>query len=357
MNKKIFLSIGVVVIILIVFLLVFSNTKNQEENSGLNVAIVVPLTGAVSEPGQDFMNGLTISKEKLNSKINLYIQDSQSNAKDGVTAAKSLLDTKNIDIIVSLQSAVVMPILPLADQYNKPLLATLNSQNDFTQKSKNAFRLFPSANQDAGLIADFANKKEFKKVSIIAVNDEYGQSMAKYFKEKFKGIIVYEEKFEASETDFRTMLAKTSGSDAIYFLGYNPHYINFLKQREELGKNITILSNENMVSTYIRSQVGNLFKNLYATAPPTILSDSIKDFKDEYYKKYGITPDWMAPYGYDVFLVLDTIQKIGKKPIDALHQIKVQGLNGSISFDEKGESYPPLVVVEAKNGGVDLVQQ
>jgi len=359
MNKKLFLlSIGIIIIILIIVLLIFLNTRKEENNNNLKIAVVIPLTGAVSEPGQDFLNGLMLAKEKLNSNnIDLYIEDSQSDAKDGVMACKKLLDTQDVDIIVSMQSAVVMPILSLADQYNKPLLATLISQNEFTQKSKNAFRLFTYAEQDAGLMADFANKKGYKKVSIVAINDEYGQSMAKYFKEKFKGSIIYEEKFEASESDFRTILAKTSGSDATYFLGYNPHYINFFKQREELGNNITILSNENMASNYIRSQVGSLYKNLYATAPPTILSDNIKEFKDEYYKKYGKMPDWTAPYGYDAYLVLDAIQKSGKKPIDALHQIKIQGLNGPISFDEKGESYLPLVVIEAKNGNVELVQQ
>lgn len=357
MNKtKIILWI--IIAVIVVGGLWYDQSKKAEKESKkkLEVAVVIPLTGAVSENGQNFINGLMLAKEKLNSDIDLYIEDSQSNAKDGVTACKKLLDTQNIDIIISLQSAVVMPILNLADQYNKPLLATLISQNEFTQKSKNAFRLFTSAEQEAGLMADFANKKGFKKVSIITVNDEYGQSMKKYFKEKFKGNIIHEEDFNASESDFRTILTKTSGSDAVYFLGYNPHYINFLKQREELGKNITILSNENMASNYIRSQVGNLYKNLYATAPPTILSDSIKEFKEEYYKKYGKIPDWAAPYGYDAFLVLDAIQKSGKKPIDGLHQIKVEGLNGLISFDEKGESYLSLVVVEAKNGDVELVQ-
>jgi len=357
MDKKIFLSIGVAIIVLIVVFSVFSNAKKQEKDSVLNVAVVVPLTGAVSEPGQDFMNGLMLAKEKFNSKINLNVEDSQSDAKDGITACKKLLDTQNIDIIVSMQSAVVMPILALADQYNKPLLASVISQNEFTQKSKNAFRLFTYAEQDAGLMADFANKKGFKKVSLVAINDEYGQSMAKYFKKEFKGSIIYEENFEAPEKDFRTILAKTSGSDAVYFLGYNPHYINFLKQREELGKNITILSNENIASSYIRDQVGSLWKNLYATVPPTILTDNIKEFKEEYYKKYGKTPDWVAPYGYDALLVLDAIQKSGKKPLDVVRQIKVEGLNGAISFDEKGESYLPLVVIEAKDGNVELAQQ
>ena len=358
MNKKLFLLlIGVIIIILMIILLVFSSSKKEEKDNNLKVAVVVPLTGAVAQPGQDFLDGLMLAKEKLGSNnIDLYIEDSQSNAKNGITACKKLLDTQNVDIIVSMQSAVVIPILGLADQYNKPLLASVISQNEFTQKSKNAFRLFTYAEQDAGLMADFANKKGYKKVSIVTINDEYGQSMAKYFKENFKGSIIYEENFEASENDFRTILTKTSGSDAIYFLGYNPHYINFFKQREELGNNITILSNENMASNYIRSQLGSLYKNLYATAPPTILAVNIKDFKDEYYKKYGKMPDWTAPYGYDAYLVLDAIQKSGKKPIDALHQIKIQGLNGPISFDKKGESYPPLVVVEAKNGNLELAQ-
>ncbi len=130
------------------------------------------------------------------------------------------------------------------------------------------------------------------------------------------------------------------------------------EQRQELGKDIPFISNQNMVSSFVKSKVGELFTNAYATIPPsTLITKQTNEFVDEYNKKYGRKPDWGAPFGYDTVLILDAVQKSSKKPIDALHEIRVSGLNGLIRFDEEGEANIPLVVVEVKDGIVDLVEE
>jgi ABC-type branched-subunit amino acid transport system substrate-binding protein len=332
-----------------------AKNKNKSETSSdvknLKVAMVIPLTGSLAQLGEDFLNGINLVKEKINPNVILYIEDSQSNAKDGISAARKILDTEQVDVMVSMQSAVVMPLLTIADQYGKPLIATTISQDEFTQKSKNAFRLFFPASKNAALAAELANQKGFKRVSILAINDEYGQSMKKFFELNFKGQIIHKENFDPAERDFRTVLKKMEDSEAIYFLGYNPHYIELFKQREELGEDITLISNENMASNYIKSQVGNLYKNFYAVTPAaTIESDKTQAFREEFNKKYGHYPDWMAAFGYDMMLVLDAVGKTGGSPIDALYKIKVDGLNGTISFDANREIGSSLIIVEPENG-------
>ncbi len=77
----------------------------------------------------------------------------------------------------------------------------------------------------------------------------------------------------------------------------------------------------------------------------------------EFKSKYGNEPDWVAPFGYDILLILDAIQKSNKKPIDALQEIEIEGLNGKISFDNKRESNIPLVIVRAENGIIQKVEE
>jgi hypothetical protein len=50
------------------------------------------------------------------------------------------------------------------------------------------------------------------------------------------------------------------------------------------------------------------------------------------------------------------VQKNNKKPVEALHEIKIEGVNGNISFDERGESNIPLVVVKAEKGAVEEIK-
>jgi len=325
--------------------------KAEEHTNVLKVGVIIPLTGPVGPTGKDFLNGLMLAKEKINPSVELYIEDSQSNAKDGVTAAKKILDTQDVDMIISLQSAVVIPLLTLADEYNKPLLATAISQNEFTQKSKNAFRFFPSANQEAALAADFANKRGFKKISTITILDEYGVSMKEQFDKKFEGDIVQEENFTAADTDLRTILTKISNSDAIYFIGYIPQYISLFKQLKELGKDNVVISNLITISGSVRAEIGNLTNKIYATVPESaLMSEKTKQFRKDYIEKYGEEPDWAAPFGYDTMFILDAVQKNEKKPIEALYNIKINGLNGNISFNGDREAFIPLSIVEIKNG-------
>ena len=357
MNKKLWIIIGITVIIIIVLVVVFSGKKPEKVTEKLEVAVIIPLTGPSSSEGEDLLNGLLLAKEKINADIILHIEDSQGKATEGITAAKRLLDTKDIDVIVSFQSSVAIPLLTLAEQYDKPLIVTAVTQDEFAQKSKNAFRLFSPAREYAAIAAEFANNIGFENVSTLTIHDEYGESTKEYFKKNFKGNIMHEENFEVSERDFRTILMKISDSEAVYSVGYNIHWVSLFEQRKELGRDIVFISNQNMVSKFVQSRVGDLLTNAYAAVPPsTLVNNKTKNFIEEYTKKYGHKPDWVAPFGYDIILVLDAVQKNGKRPVDAFYEIEVDGLNGLISFDESGESYIPLVMVQAKNGIIEVIK-
>jgi len=358
MKKSIIIWIIIIIVIIGVIAVVNYKKPVPREKEKLEVAIIIPLTGPASPTGEDFLNGLLLAQEKFNPDIILHVEDSKSNAKDGITALKKLLDTKDIDVIVSLQSAVVIPLLSVAEQYGKPLVATAIAQDEFAQKSKNAFRLFPPARQYAAMAAEFADKMGFKNVSILTIHDEYGESIREHFRENFKGNIPHEENFEIPERDFRTILIKISDSEAVYSVGYNIHYVSLFRQREELGKDIIFISNQNMTSNFVRIEVGNLLTNAYATVPEsTLVNEKTREFVEEYNKKFVQEPDWGAPFGYDMLLVLDAIQKNEKNPIDALHEIKIDGLNGHIFFNEDGEANIPLVIVEAENGVIKEVKE
>lgn len=358
MKKSIIIWIIIIIVLVGIIILVSYKKPVPGEKEKLEVAVIIPLTGSGSSEGEDLLNGMLLAEEEFNPNIVLYVEDSQGKATEGIAAAKKLLDTKDIDIIVSFQSSVSIPLLALADQYDKPLLVTAVAQDEFTQRSKNAFRLFPPARQYATVAAEFADKMGFDKVSVLTIHDEYGESVKELFKKNFKGNIVHEESFEVPERDFRTILTKIADSDAVYSVGYNIHWVSLFEQRKELGQNIIFISNQNMVSKFVQSQVGDLLTNAYATVPPSTLnSGEIKDFIEEYTKKYAHEPDWVAPFGYDIILILDAVQKSGKEPIESLYKIEVNGLNGLISFDEKRETNIPLVIIEAENGVIKEVTE
>jgi len=350
----IFGAIGLVgVLILFVFLF---NIAGTEKLGKMQVLAVIPLTGPTAPIGEDFLKGMELAMEKHDMGFELVLEDSQSQAKAAVTAAKKALETRKVDVVVSLQSSVAVPLVALAEEHNKPLLATVVSNDGFAKSSRNAFRLFPNGSESAALAAGFAHSQGFGNASTITIMDEYGQTMRDEFVKNFPGVIDAQESFEAGNQDFRTALLKTRDSEAVYFIGLASHYASFLRQREETGAGTIVISNQDLVSEFTKSNVGTLLDNAFATVPVSMVgNERTEEFSKEFEVKFGRKPDFGAMFGYDMALVLDAVEKSGKNPMEALHEIEVDGLNGTLSFDEDGEVDIELAVVEASDGIVEKV--
>ncbi len=354
-------QIVTMLLILILLTSACSNSNSTQTQDQLEAAIIIPLTGAASSVGEDFLNGMLLAKEELKSNVLLHIEDSQTNPKEALNAAKKILESKNIDVLVSVMSITANVITPLAEQYNIPQIASVVSDDDFTEKSINNFRLFTRASEDAKLAAEFASRQKLK-LSTLTILDDYGKSIKEHFKSNFKGKLLHEEEYLPQNTDFKTSLTKISGSDAIYFAGYPPHYINLLKQRKELGSNITLISNVVLGSRLMRVNAGKIIGSAYATVPKSMLdNEKSKEFDSKYESKYSKKPDWSASYGYDMMLVLDAVSKSekGKQKKDqksALYKIRVDGLNGEIKFDSSRESNIPLFVAKVNEEGLKVVE-
>jgi len=164
--KKNFLVL-ITLIALIVIAFYFNKDDSSKEKDNLSVGVIAPLTGPVSAAGEDLVDGMMLAKDKLNSSVVLYVEDSKSVGAEGVTAAEKLFNTHKIDILVSMQSAVVIPVVSIADRYNTPFIATAISKNEFTNMSQYTFRLFTPASLDAGMMANLANKLNMQNMAAI----------------------------------------------------------------------------------------------------------------------------------------------------------------------------------------------
>ena len=335
--KKNFLVL-ITLIALIVIAFYFNKDDSSKEKDNLSVGVIAPLTGPVSAAGEDLVDWMMLANDKLNSSVVLYVEDSKSVGAEGVTAAEKLFNTHKIDILVSMQSAVVIPVVSIADRYNTPFIATAISKNEFTNMSQYTFRLFTPASLDAGMMANLANKLNMQNMAAIYIQDEYGTSMEEHFEKNFKGKITKKEAFSVSELDFKTILMKIDEKsvDGVFFVGYNPHYIQLFKQIKELNKNITIITNNNAGGNFVRNMTGNLLNNAYAVLPVSTI-DKNNTFAEEYRKKYNKEPDWTAPFGYDIMLFLDYLQREKGNLTNSLYKIEIDGWNGKIHFDKNRE--------------------
>ena len=327
----------------------------QARTDTLNVAVTLPLTGPAASLGQDFLRGMEIAQKQVNnSHVQLFVEDTKTNPEDAITALTSLLNTQRIDAVVTLQALTAVPFLPIIEDHNVPLIASLTSikSEEFTAKSPLTFLVYPLPTDQISKIVQFANQNGHKKVAVFTINDEFGTTMTELFVQTFPDTIVAKERFDIQDTDFRTSLMKIKESkpDLIFFLGFPPHAITFAKQRKELGMTgIPVVSTEDIQSNFVRATAKGLLGNIFALVPEATVSQRAEDFRDVFFATHNEEPDFLAFFGFDTMLLLDDVQKKRTPILEALSTANINGLNGNIRFNQNGEIDIPLVFVNAED--------
>jgi len=346
-------------VVLIALILVGCGTTTEvvEDVEELHVAMILPLTGKAASPGQDFHRGIMIAEKEIdNKRVVLHVQDDMTSPKEAVNALRGLIATQDIDMVVTLQASVVQPLIPIAEEEDIPIVASLASLRGFPAMSEKSALLYPTPEIEMGKAVEFAHEQDYKNVATLTVMDEFGETERGLFTENINRDIVYNEGFEKTNVDYRTHLLKIRelNPDAMMFIGYQPHLVNFLQQRHELGMtDIPVIGTMQIQAEDVRKQTIGLHENVFSVVPVSLLENPESgEFVAKFQHEYNADPDFMAPFGYDTMLVLDQIQKHGGEVSDALLDIEVDGLNGHIDFNEKGEFDMELAVVAVKDKAV-----
>ena len=255
-------------------------------------------------------------------------------------------------MLISLNSAVSVPIAKLAEEHEIPLIASLVVANDFTN-SPYTFRHYTTAKSDAEKAIAFLEKQKAQRVAVIYIENEYGQSARDQFKQIYKGELVAIESFDSSETDFSTILLKIkeSKADWIYLLGYPAHNMNILDQKRELGINISVVGNSPLTETTVVQHMKDTDEVFYGTnflGADTGLPKPQR-FIEKFENRFGRKPD-LAAFGYDLVLIADAVQKSGKDSLIALNEVEVDGVNGVLTFDDAGDSNPENIMYKVEKG-------
>ena len=103
-QNKIYLAIGIVAIILIAAIVMFSAPKGEET---IRVGSILSLTGAASAWGEAAQNGINIAVEDINKgggvigkQIEVIYEDDQSNPTQTVTSFNKLRDIDGINFFI-----------------------------------------------------------------------------------------------------------------------------------------------------------------------------------------------------------------------------------------------------------------
>jgi len=201
----------------------------------IKIGALMSLTGALGPYGPPIANGAKLAVEQINAaggvlgkKLELVIRDTATSPDVGRDAARKLVELDHVPAIVGAlssgvtiaASSVTIPaeVVLISPASTSPAIPALKD-NDYV------FRTVVSDEVQGIVLARLALILNYKKVSVIYVNNAYGKGLADVFKKTFEsygGQVPATVPYEENKPSYRGEVEKATASnpDAILMISY-----------------------------------------------------------------------------------------------------------------------------------------
>ena len=346
-QNKIYLTIGIVAVVLIAAIMIFSTPKGEDT---IKIGSIGIYSGEGSAWGVAAKNGIDMAVEEINAKggINgktLVVdhQDDKGSATESVNAFNNLVNAKNIHLIIGTTwSSTGIPLVNLADSSKTLVISPSLGKPEFNEGSKYLFNTWPHDYLLSKDLADYVYNKGHRKVAIIGAEELWVKDQTNAFKNRFEELggtnVVIVEPLP-SEKDVGTDALKIKNADIDAIVSTTDGILVgalVAKKVAELGVDLP------MYSITIDQAAITAADGAYEDMEFLTSLNPTSKFRTAYENKYGITLDIGGPSAYDAtMLIAQAIEKTGSTDAtvlaDYLANVKeYSGASGNLISDGKG---------------------
>lgn len=375
MKKISIFFIGTIAIIAIVILgwsSVRPTPTPQSQQDAITLGFTSPLSGDAVVWGTGVLNGAMIALDRVNQEggingrmLKLSVEDSQCDGKQASLAIQKLIPSLEVPFVVGpLCSSEVLAMAPITESHNVVLLSSAASSPMLKDAGEYIFSIYPLDNYEATLAASYAFEQLNKRsAAIIYAQNDYGEGGKEVLHKAFTqsgGSVVYEYGYTLGETDFRTPLTQVSerGADVILVWGQPAEMVSLLKQKNELGNHIQLISSTSNIedNSILRDAGVNLADGVIYTKFTSVNNENFQYLDTVYQRQYNKHSDMFAALGYDVvMLAAQTLRISPNYSADSIRQALLDiynfpGASGNMSFDENGMVVKDFTIKTVRNG-------
>lgn len=347
-------------VVLFIITLIFAGCGNNQSKKAaitIKIGVIIPLSGNGATIGSDTKNGVQMAIDEMNAngglmgkKIEIEIQDSKSDPKEGVNIIKNLLSEKQKPFMVySIISGVSMAIRPETEK-NKVILMSAVGTDKFIANSNYTIRNYLSATTIGSHIVPFIKDSlKVKTLSIFYANNEYSTSVKISVEKKCSDVglsIQFSQPFDEKIPDYKSLIAASINKETgcIFIDGIGNGMGSMIKQIRESGYTGLIVSDPIIKFPDVITAAGDAIKGIPFMDIPYDVDSSdpnTKAFVKSFKEKFNSNPENFAVISYQgVKMVLEKINEIksldNDKIIEAVNNIKnYPGLFGPISIENR----------------------
>ena len=350
----------------------------KAEDKVIKIGVFEPTTGENGGGGFQEVLGIRYANKihptvKINGedyKVELVEVDNKSDKTEAVNAAQKLVSEKVSVVLGSYGSGVSIAAGQIFADAKIPAIGCSCTNPQVTEGNDYYFRVCFIDPFQGTVMANYAFQNGAKSAAVITqLGDDYSSGLGSFFKDAFAklgGDIVSEEQFQTNQTDFKAILTniKAANPDIIFAPSSITTAPLIIKQARQLGITATIAAgdtweNSTIIENAGKDSEGVVLSTFFDEAEPANdeASSFIKGFKEYLVenKQEDIIPA-VSALGYDSYLAaIKAIETAGSTDTsairDALQGVQIDGVTGSITFNETGDANKDIAFIKTIKDG------
>ncbi|MDD4652849.1 MAG: ABC transporter substrate-binding protein [Methanothrix sp.] len=371
-----------------------ANASTESAASGgqgsVKIGALQSLTGDLASYGGPMSDAIKLAAKQINEnggllgkKLELLVEDDQTNNVAAVDAANKLVKVDRVPAIVGdTGSGQSMSIIDITTANGVLQISSSNTGTEFTtyNDSDLYFRTAPSDTLQGSAMANLAKERGYKTVSTIVINNPYGVGFEEVFVKAFEangGKVLEKIRYDPSQSIFDSEVQKIAASnpDFVMMVSYPETGSLILRTAYEKGvltgapwllseglkvDNIAELAGKNAKGEYIIAGLQGLAPDQNAGGK------AYEAFRDLFKAEYGKEPGVYCSNSYDAVALValaieqaktatgraiaDNLRSVANPPGVEVSDLKealklvregkdinYQGASGDITFDENGD--------------------
>jgi branched-chain amino acid transport system substrate-binding protein len=222
-----------------------SSLARAQASEPIRIGVLAPLTGGGGPYGVDIVKASKLAADQINAaggllggrKIELFVEDDETNATAAVKAARKLLDIDKVVAITAIWgSAPILAVRPLTLEKNVVLTA-LGSADEVTEgDTKGLVWRFQARASSWGEPAALAILKGgYKRIGLLHLQNPFVASMIPSFVKTIEeggSKVISDVEFKPDQPSYRAEIEKVyaDGPDAIFVPGYVNQFTSIAKE-------------------------------------------------------------------------------------------------------------------------------
>jgi branched-chain amino acid transport system substrate-binding protein len=344
----------------------------QAEKKEVVIGVIGPMTGSAAQSGTTMRDAVALGIEEINASgrlpnvtLKMVVVDDEGNPTKSINGNNRLVyNDRAVVVIGAVHSSCTLANMEVTQKAGVPQITPCSTSPAITAKGNKW--IFRTATTDAVQAENVVNiaVKELgnKRLAVAYVSNDYGVDAYKVLLDVSNRLgvpPVAAETFNQGDKDFSAQLLKLkeSSPDTLIIWSLYEEAAMIARQVARMALDVQLmggggLTNSKYVELGGEATNGTIMCQSYH---PSSSERHIAEFTRNFQKMHGYLPEPNSAQSYDAIMIAaQALEKAGvedkAKIRDAIAATKdFQGVTGTITFDETGDSPRQMKIIQIRN--------